>query len=52
MPLAHFGRVDEMSVNPSNKNEIYAASWWGGLWKTTDGGNNWFCLTDNDPDIN
>jgi len=45
-PLSSYGRIDNISVNPGNKNEIYAASGFGGLWKTTDGGNNWYCLTD------
>jgi len=56
------GFVD-LALNPSNPNEIYAASWrgerkpWtiisgaeeGGLWKTTDGGDNWTKLTNGLP---
>ncbi len=45
------GRVTGISVNPSNHNEIYAASEWGGLWKTSNGGSTWTCLTDNNQTI-
>jgi|GEM_PF-1669966 len=49
------GRPTSVVVNPSNHNEIYIASEWGGIWKTTDAGaapnNHWTCLTDNDPQI-
>jgi len=40
------GRVETFWVNPSNTDEIMLGSRSGGFWKTTDGGQNWFCSTD------
>ncbi|WP_074406550.1 GEVED domain-containing protein [Aquimarina megaterium] len=40
------GRIDVIEVNPNNKNQIFIGAPTGGLWKTTDGGANWQCLTD------
>lgn len=51
----------EMDINPKNPNELYAATWhrmrkaWdfteggksSGIYKSTDGGNSWKCLTPN-----
>ena len=43
------GRLDVVNVNPSNANEILVGAPTGGLWKTTDEGNTWECLTDDVP---
>lgn len=41
------GRINVIAVDPSNPSVIYAGAPAGGLWKSTDGGNNWVCKTDN-----
>lgn len=38
---AGLGRIEDVHVAPSNPNTIYIGSRSGGLWKTTDGGQNW-----------
>ena len=43
------GRVDCIAVHPSDSNIIYVGATLGGLWKTTDGGQNWIPLTDKLP---
>ncbi len=43
------GAVHSLLVNPENRNIIYAGTNGGGLWKTTDAGNNWINLTDDYP---
>jgi uncharacterized protein (TIGR03437 family) len=45
------GRVSAILVDPRNANTIYAAGAQGGVWKSTDGGNNWVPLTDNQPTL-
>lgn len=40
------GRVVFVLPHPTNQNIIYIAAAQGGVWKTTDGGNNWMPLTD------
>lgn len=40
------GRVRGLVVHPKDPNTIYAGSATGGVWKTTDGGQSWFPLTD------
>lgn len=40
------GRIDQLWVHPNDTNIILAGSNGGGLWKTTDAGRNWFCITD------
>jgi len=40
------GRVVFILPHPTNQNIIYIAAAQGGVWKTTDGGNNWTVLTD------
>ncbi len=40
------GRVDAIWVDPSNENRIYIGCRGGGLWITTDGGQNWIPKTD------
>jgi len=41
------GRINCIAVDPSNSNTIFAGSPAGGLWKSTDGGTNWYTNTDN-----
>ena len=40
------GRIDAIAVHPANTSIIYAASPYGGCWKTTNGGGSWTSLTD------
>lgn len=40
------GRTNSIAFHPSNANIMYIASAGGGVWKTTNGGNNWTVLTD------
>jgi PKD repeat protein len=40
------GRINCVRFDGTNTNVIYAGAPAGGLWKTTDGGQNWNCLTD------
>jgi hypothetical protein len=42
------GRLDAISVNPTNPNIILAGAWNGGIWRTTDGGSNWVNTTDDE----
>lgn len=46
-PMAKMGLVSDLWINPDDYNTILAASNSGGLFKTTDGGKYWKCLTDN-----
>lgn len=41
------GRINCMAFHPSDPNIFWAGSPVGGLWKTTDGGNTWQCITNN-----
>jgi len=43
------GRINTIAVNPDNHDEIYVGSTCGGIFKTTDGGNNWFPVFDDNP---
>ncbi len=43
------GRVDRLAINPANTNVLVAATPAGGLWKTNDGGLNWFSISSNIP---
>ena len=45
------GRVNCISFDPFDPNIIWVGSPAGGLWKTSDGGNNWTTNTDNLPVI-
>lgn len=52
-PLGQYlGRVNNIRVNPYNQNEVYIATDWGGIWKTTNANlapnNTWKCITDRD----
>ncbi len=48
-PLA--GRITGIAAEPTDPNTIYIASAGGGVWKTTDAGNSWTPLTDNQPTL-
>ena len=41
------GRIRRIWINPTDFNNILIGANSGGLWKTTDGGTNWICLTNN-----
>jgi PKD repeat protein len=45
------GRVNCVRFHPNNSNIMYAGTPAGGLWKTTNGGTDWECLTDYLPVI-
>ena len=45
------GRVNCIAFHPVNPDNFYIGMPSGGLWKTTDGGENWTCLTDGMPSI-
>lgn len=40
------GRINVFRVDPANAQVMYAGAPAGGLWKSTNAGANWFCLTD------
>ena len=44
--LVSSGRVTAVAVDPTNNNVVYTGAADGGIWKTTDGGNTWTALTD------
>ena len=39
------GRIDRIVFHPNNANTYYVGAPSGGLWRTTDGGSNYACLT-------
>ncbi len=45
------GRIDRIAFHPTDVNTFYVGAPYGGLWKTTDHGINWKCLTDTIPSI-
>ncbi|MFZ0963656.1 MAG: choice-of-anchor D domain-containing protein [Terriglobia bacterium] len=45
------GLVNAMVVDPTNSNVVYLGAAGGGVWKTTDGGQTWTPLTDNQPSL-
>jgi len=45
------GRVNAITVDPSNANTYYVGAPAGGIWKSTDAGVNWTPLTDHLPQI-
>ena len=45
--LTGSGRVNGFAIDPRNSNVVYAAISIGGIWKTTDGGQTWTSLSNN-----
>lgn len=45
------GRTNSIAVDPRDPNVIYLGAALGGVWKTTDGGQNWTPLTDDQPSL-
>jgi photosystem II stability/assembly factor-like uncharacterized protein len=48
---AGIGRVDRIAFHPTNSNIIFAGSPAGGLWKTDDGGLNWYSISEYIPGL-
>ena len=48
---ANSGLVYAMVVDPRNSSVVYLGAAGGGVWKTTDGGQTWTPLTDNQPSL-
>ncbi len=42
-------RIQRIEFHPTNANILFACAPNGGLWKSTNNGNSWNCLTDNFP---
>ena len=47
--ITGMGRINCVEFHPTNPFIIWIGASQGGLWKTTDGGSSWVCLTDNLP---
>jgi len=47
----HSGQVNAFAVDPGNSSVVYLGENGGGVWKTTDGGQTWTPLTDNQPSL-
>ncbi len=45
------GRVSALAVDPRDKNVVYAGISDGGVWKSTNGGQTWNPLTDDQPSL-
>lgn len=45
------GRTNSIAIDPRDPNVIYLGAALGGVWKTTDGGQNWTSLTDDQPSL-
>ncbi|MFN7939041.1 MAG: hypothetical protein U0R19_37285 [Bryobacteraceae bacterium] len=45
------GRIAALAMDPRDPKVIYAGAATGGVWKTTDGGENWVPLTDDQPSL-
>jgi len=45
------GRMDRIAFHPSNGSIFYVGAPGGGLWKTTNGGSNYSCLTNSLPNL-
>lgn len=43
------GRINVVRIDPNNSNVLWLATAGGGVWKTTDGGSTWACLSDKFP---
>lgn len=41
------GRISDLALDPTNRDIVYACAASGGLFKTTDGGSSWICVTDD-----
>ena len=50
-PSATSGRVNAIAIDPRDNNIVYIGGAMGGIWKTTDGGDNWTPLTDTQPSL-
>lgn len=48
---AGIGRINVIGFHPTDANTFWIGAPSGGLWRTTDGGDNWVCLTDSLPVI-
>jgi len=48
---AGLGRINVIAFHPTDANTFWIGAPSGGLWKTTDGGNSWNCLTESLPVI-
>ena len=45
------GRVTALAIDPRSNNTVFAGGANGGVWKTTDGGNTWAPITDDQPSL-
>ena len=45
------GAINSVAPHPFDANTMFIASVNGGIWRTTDGGNNWAALTDQFPSL-
>ena len=45
------GRVLDIIIDPRNSNVVYVGTAQGGVWKSSDGGQSWAPLTDNQPSL-
>jgi photosystem II stability/assembly factor-like uncharacterized protein len=48
--MMHSGMINAVAVDPRNSSVVYLGTD-GGVWKTTDGGETWIPLTDNQPSL-
>jgi len=48
---SYAGRVTAMAVDPRNSDVVFLGGAEGGVWKTTDAGETWTPLTDNQPSL-
>ena len=47
--ITGMGRINSITFHPTDVNTFWVGSSQGGLWKTTDNGQSWVCLTDDLP---
>ena len=47
-PAVASGRIGDIAVNPNNSSEYYLAVASGGVWKTTNHGNTYYPIFDNE----
>jgi photosystem II stability/assembly factor-like uncharacterized protein len=45
------GRFNSLAIDPNNNQVMFGGSTTGGLWKTSDGGNSWAPIFDNNPSL-